>query len=309
MLRRSLLFLFAALLAGALHAPAFATPVFPPGFPVGLEPAPGLSVSSHYPGFEDVNRHVQVAITSLPPAAYEKMRGTLAKGQPAGSGPREESFRFTSGSGFLVSGTIEDKGVAVHRFFLMAPPTDKPARPAVLIRVEVPDAARATYTDAAVRKMLASVTFRKVPTSELLGLLPFKLTDLAGFRVAKIVPGTVVVTDGPTDDLTHQPYAIVFVGRGAPADKDRARFARDILTTAPVLNLAVTSSEPMRIKSLPGYEIRAKAEDRKGQPLKVVQWVRFGTAGFLGVIGVTPDKDWDTVFNRFRALRDGVDGR
>jgi hypothetical protein len=309
MLRRSLLFLLAALLAGALHASAFAAPVFPPGLPVGLEPAPGLSVSHHFPGFEDIDRHVQVAITSLPLAAYEKMRTTLAKDRSAEGGPHEESFRFAGGAGFLVSGAVKDKGVPVHRWFLLTPPTDKEAGPAMLIRVEVPDTARAAYPDAAVRKMLASVTLRKVPTKELLGLLPFKLTDLAGFRVAKVAPGTVVLTDGPSDNLTNEPHVVVFVGRGAPADKDRARFAHDILTTAPVLNLAITSGEPMRIKSLPGYEIRAKAEDRQGHPLKVVQWIRFGTAGFLGVIGVTPDKKWDAVFNRFRALRDGVAGR
>lgn len=308
MLRRSALILLAVLLAGI--APAQAAPVFPPGLRVGLEPAADLKVSSRVHGFDDIDRHVHVGILSLPATAYEKMRATLAKERPGVSGPKSESFAFAGGSGFLVSGSTQDKGVAVHRWFLLAPPAANGAPGlATLIRVEVPEAARATYTDEAVRKMLASVTFRKVPESELLGLLPFKLTDMAGFRVAKVAPGSVVVTEGPSDDVARQPYVIVSVGRGAPSSDDRGRFARDLLSSAPVRDLTVTSAEPMRINGLPGYEIRAKAENQHGQPIKLVQWLRFGSAGFLGIVAVAPGDNWDALFNRFRALRDGVDAR
>ena len=56
----------------------------------------------------------------------------------------------------------------------------------MLIKVDVPDAARAVYSDAAIRQALASVTFRPAPIQEQLGLLPFKLGEMAGFRVVKV---------------------------------------------------------------------------------------------------------------------------
>ena len=73
--------------------------------------------------------------------------------------------------------------------------------------------------------------------------------------------------------------------------------------------MRVTSADAMRISGAPGYELRATGEDAKGKPLKVVQWVRFGGSGFLAVLGVAPEDKWDATFNRFRALRDGVDAK
>ena len=78
-----------------------------------------------------------------------------------------------------------------------------------MIRVEVPQAALAVYSEEAVRKMLASVAFRTVPTEELLGMLPFKLGDLAGFRVMRVVPDGILVIDGQGDDMSAKSYALV----------------------------------------------------------------------------------------------------
>ena len=80
----------------------------------------------------------------------------------------------------------------------------------MLIKVDVPDAALAVYSDAAIRQALASVTFRPTPIQEQLGLLPFKVSELAGFRVMKVLAaGGVIMTEGPNDDIGNQPYMIV----------------------------------------------------------------------------------------------------
>ena len=55
--------------------------------------------------------------------------------------------------------------------------------------------------------------------------------------------------------------------------------------------------------------MRATAQDPTGQQVAVVQWLRFGTGGFMRVLGVAPKDDWDKLFNRFRAVRDGVASR
>ena len=65
----------------------------------------------------------------------------------------------------------------------------------------------------------------------------------------------------------------------------------------------------MRIGGRPGYEIRARGKDAQGDPSAVVQWVRFTGGGFLRVVGVSRNEQWDEMFNRFRAVRDGVELR
>jgi hypothetical protein len=303
-------FAAAAVVLGVLVSSAMAAPVFPPGLRVGLEPAAGLALSRRFPGFEDAERHVVVTILELPAAAYDKlMRSAVAKDQQGLTDVKRESFTFAGGLGYLVSGAARDNGIPVHRWFLVASAAAE-AVPnlALLVRVEVPEPARAVYTDAIVRQMLASVAFRRVSLQELLGLLPFKLTAMAGFRVVKVMPGGVLVTDGTGEDLAKQPYAIVTVGRGAPDQStDRSRFARDMLTATPLRDLKVTMAEPMRISGSPGHEIRAEATGLDGAPIALVQWLRFGGGGgFLRIVAVARRQDWDAMFNRFRALRDGV---
>ena len=39
----------------------------------------------------------------------------------------------------------------------------------------------------------------------------------------------------------------------------------------------------------------------------VVQWLRFGTAGFLQMIGIVRADVWPTEFTRLRAVRDSID--
>ena len=314
MRRRALIVVLMVLAGLAAPSPAAATPVYPPGLRIGLEPAGNLTVSRRFPGFEDADRRVVVGIFDLPAAAYEQLsRSAFAPEQQGLTNTKRENFPFTSGIGVLVSGMAQAEGTQMHRWFLVAAATPAQAKDlAMMVRVEVPEAARSVYTDEVVRKMLASIAFRELPVEELLGLLPFKMTDLAGFRVLKIVPDGVIVIDGAGDDLSKQSYAVVTAGRGAPDDvADRARFARDLMTTAPLRNLELTSADAMRIGGWPGFEIRGQAKGLKGEPVKLVQWLRFTGAagGFVRIVAVAGNENWDAAFNRFRALRDGVNLR
>jgi len=63
----------------------------------------------------------------------------------------------------------------------------------------------------------------------------------------------------------------------------------------------------LRVSGLQGYEIRAQARGIDGEAVTLVQWVRFGSGGFLRVVGVTSKENWDALFTRFRAIRDGVE--
>ena len=254
-----------------------------------------------------------IAILELPAGAYGEVEASLfAKNQAGIEDVKRERFPFDSGIGLLASGHARQNGTSVYKWLLLAKAFAGPAQNlTAVINVEVPEAARAVYTDAVIRKALASATFRPAPIEEQLGLLPFKLTERAGFRVMQVLPGGgIILTDGPTDDINKQPYMIVSIGRGTPAgSSERGRFARDLLTSAPVRDLTMRSAEPMRLSGGPGYEIRATAKGLAGEEISLVQWVRFGASGFLRVIGVSRPDAWDALFPRFRAVRDGINSK
>lgn len=317
MLRRLpilLVAVWATLLAALALSPAFAAePVFPQGTRIGLVPPEGLKPSGQFPGFEDSARKVTVVIFDLPGRAYEAIEhsafGEAVKGLTV---EKRELFAFADGIGFLITGHGQIDGANVYTYDLLINSfSPKLGQVAAFVRVHVPDAAHAVYPEAAIRAALRSVAFRVPPVAELLSHVPFKFGELAGFRVLRVAPPAVaVLIDGAGDDPVDNPYVLVSVGRGAPEQADaRARFARDLLMTAPLKNVAVTASESMRIQNLPGYEVRATAQGPNGAPVAVVQWLRFGSSGYLRVVGVVAKERWDELFPRFRAVRDGIDLR
>ena len=294
---------------GPAWAPAFAADVvFPLGVRVGLELPGDLKLSTRFPGFEDIDRNVSVTIFDLPAAAYPELeRAAESKIQPNLTNPKREDFTFRSGAGKLISAQGQGPDFKTHRWTLVAAAAaDKNL--AMVINVDVPDAALAVYSDVVIRKALATVTFRPTPIQEQLGLLPFNVGELAGFRVVKaLAPGSVIMTDGPSDEIIKQPFMIVSIGQGAPEQPDaRAKFARDMLSSAPLRELIPQSAEAMRIGGVPGFEIRADAKGPSDDQLSVVQWMRFGGGSYLRVVGVGRKADWDTLFSRFRAVRDGI---
>jgi hypothetical protein len=312
--RRLLVYLVAAMLviwaAPAVLGPAFgAEPVFPPGLRIGLEPPGNLKPSTRFPGFEDFDRKVAITILDLPAGAYAELeRAAQSPNQRGLTDMKREDFTFRSGAGLLVTARTQVNDANLHKWILLAAAAaDKDLT--VLITVEVPETALAVYSDAAIRQALASVTFRPAPLQEQLGMLPFKLGQLAGFRVVKALPaGGVIMTEGPSDDISKQPYVIVSIGQGSPEQPDdRAKFARDLLAAAPLRDINVESAEAMRIGGRPGFEIRAQAKGLNGEPILVAQWLRFNGGNFLRVVGVGRKDAWDALFTRFRAVRDGVE--
>jgi len=312
-MRNRLFVYFFAAWAGLLgFTPAVAAElVFPPGLRIGLEPAGDLKLAHQFPGFEDPARNVTVTIFDLPSSAFHELE-TAAFNNNQLANVKRESFPFANGIGFLISGSSQQNGVTIYRWSLLSQAVGGTVQNlTALINVQVAESARSTYSDEVVRKMLASVNFRTAPIQEQLSLLPFKLGDLAGFRVMQVLPtGSVILAEDGSDRSAAQPFMIVSIERGGPAEAgDRATFSRDLLANAPVRDLTLQSAESMRINGMPGYEIRAQGKDPTGAPVSVVQWLRFGTGSFLRVIGVSPTEKWNGTFERFRALRDGIAAR
>jgi hypothetical protein len=303
--------LLTSLLLAAAAPAAFAEATFPPVSRVGLEVPAELKVSSRIRGFEDLERKVVVEVNDLPRAAYDKIMQSAFTDELAGArNIKRESFPYRLGIGYLISGDTTEDGVERYRLSMIGSPIQSPPYEdlVAVIRVSLPQAARDVYTDDVIRTMLASVTYRRVPLEEHLAQLPFRVSEFSGFRVLQVSPpGTLVLIDGEGSDLMRQPYLIVSAGPGTVGTDDRARAARNLMASAPFRDINVQFADTIRVANTPTHEILAQAQTQNGSPISVVQWVRFGSAGHMRIVGVSPRESWEQLFPRFRAVRDAIE--
>jgi hypothetical protein len=74
--------------------------------------------------------------------------------------------------------------------------------------------------------------------------------------------------------------------------------------------MRIVNSESLRIGALPGHEIKVEAKDvNSGKDLTMVQWIRFGGNGFMRLVGISSNENWQDAYRRFRAVRDGITAR
>jgi hypothetical protein len=146
-------------------------------------------------------------------------------------------------------------------------------------------------------------------------MLPFTLGDLAGFHVENVLPGRAVMLidtpDGvPTDNFDARMFVAAFDG-GPSENDDHGQFAR--MTFGQIVGIKdvqITMSEPLRFGGQSGFQTTAQAKDMKtGDDIMVAQWLRFGTGGFLQMIGMAKAGGWTTALTRLRAVRDGIQVR
>ncbi len=289
-----------------------ADPAFPPGSRVGLTPLVGLNPAKTFVGFETEDQGVKVLVTELPAEAYGEVMNAF-KANPAGTGGvKPESIETAAGLAYYTAENAKDGATSVRRYSMILPGGTFSG----YIAVQVPENASKIYTDDAVRQMFASAAIRKqVPVEEQLGLLPFKIGDLAEFKnIRTLAPGAaVIIADG--DEVTGfeaAPFMVIGLIASTPTQpEDRGRFAQQIATTIPgVRDARITMSEPIRIEGQPGYETRIDATSGKDNTaVTVVQWLRFGSTNSVRVIGSAPRDLWTKAFPRFRAVRDGIQPR
>jgi hypothetical protein len=292
---------------------AAAEPVFPPGSRIGLVPPAGMTVSGLVQGFEDRDKNASMIFVELSGEAYPEIEKSFAVDKLRAQGidvQAREELALKDGRGFLVIAHQPVAGTPMRKWALVATQHDITA----VISVQVPDAAQDTYPDTVLRASLATFTTRvAVPVQEQLELLPFSLKDLAGFRIVRAAAtGAALLTDGPSDaiELSDQPLLLItFLPPVGDQASDRDSMARRAISATPgVKDMRVVRSEPLRLAGQPGHEIVVDAKDAKTEAdLRVVQWLRFGPAGSLRLLGAARADQWERMFPRFRAVRDGIE--
>jgi len=304
-------FLLAFVFALGLGFPAFAAePVFPPGSRVGLVPAPGMTPGKSFQGFEDREKRVVVLVSEVSAQTYNRIAEDFSTDAIRRSGMEEisrETLALSSGEGLLIVTRQGQDGTALRKWALLTRAADL----TVTIIGVVPETARETYPDTALRAAFSSVVVRaKLTPEEMLAVLPYGLGDLAGFRLMRASPdGAAVLTLGPQDTSlpAEQPYFMIAPRAiEPPAPDERDRFAqRAMAGFLQRPNVRIVNSEQMRIGGVPGHQIVAIGQDeRTGDELAMVQWLRFGP-GVVQMFGIARRDRWDDVFTRMRTVRDG----
>ena len=305
--------ILAAALAWLVLAPAAraADPIFPIASRVGLVPPAGMVVSKGFVGFEDVAKDSAILIAAQPPAAYPEIEKSLATDALKKNGitvDNREEMQFDFGKGILVVGKQAADKTRYRKWLLIAQAKDLTA----LVNVQIPEQ-EAAYPDAAVRAALATLAVRAtIPDAEKLSLLPFTVGDLAGLHIENVLPGRAVMLidtpDGvPTNNLDTRMFVAAFDG-GPTENDDHGQFAR--MTFGQIVGIKdvqITMSEPLRIGGQSGFQTMAQAKDMKtGEDIMVAQWLRFGTGGFMQMIGMAKAGVWSTELTRLRAVRDSI---
>jgi len=311
----------AALAVAALASSAWAgEAIFPPGSHIGLVPPDGMAISTAFSGFADPKEDAAIVLGTLPAAAYSQLEKTLDADALKKEGitvEKREPMQLNIGKGFLLTGRQVADKTHYRRWLLLAATDDLTA----LVNVQAPEQ-NSVYSDQVVRAALTTLAVRAtVPDAEQLSLLPFTVGELAGFHVDGILRGrALMLSDAPAQaaqDAAKQAtpgridaHLLIAALPGGPTEaEDREKFARLAFGgIAGLKNVRLTVSEPLRIGGQAGYQTMAEAKDtRTGADVQVVQWLRFGSGGFLQMVGVAPADNWTSVLARLRTVRDSVD--
>jgi hypothetical protein len=318
MMLRTALMLFALAASGPALA---ADPVFPVGSHIGMVPPAGMSPSAAFPGFEDRERKAAILLTQVPGPAYEQFLKAMSSGAiniPGVSNAKRELMLTESGAAHLVVGDQEADGTKFRKWLMITRRNitqhGADATFSFVVTAQVPADADDAYPEEVIRKALATVALRgAIPPEEILDNMPFRVTERANFEgVRLLIPGqAVMLTERAAPDQKADTALMISVGTGAPAQaNDRATFAQNVLRNIQGFsNLKILSQDQIRVGGQPTHEIRLEGQSADNTDVVIVQWMRFGVAGFVRIVGVSPKEQWPENFTRFRQVRDGINAR
>jgi hypothetical protein len=304
-----------AVIALAITPALAANPIFPVNSRVGLVPPAGFAPSAKFPGFENPELNAAILIVELPAEAFAELEkgftneALKARGMTVAA---REALTVADGRGVFVAGPQESGGQKRYEAVMIATASGI----TTVVSVQMLEATHATLTDAMLRDSLKTLAVRKeVPDAERLSVLPYKLGNLAGFRIIRSGrDGAAILTEGPNDavEAVAQPFMIIGIAPGqAPKPEERDTFARRIFSTAPgIKDVKIIRAEPLRMGRANGYEIVAEAKDLKSDvDVTTVQWLRFGSSGYMQMLGIARRTTWNDAFTKMRAIRDGIDSQ
>lgn len=289
-----------------------AEPLFPPASRIGMIPPQEMTLSKRFSGFENEERAAAITFSEMPPQAFDQLTASLTKESLKRQGlevKSRETVKLGSSSGLLISASMTKPEMG-RKWLLVV--KDKDLTGLVMAQVL---GGHDGYSDAQILDALKSIALRHdVSLDEQVSALPFRIGEKAGFRPVRVMAGnSVLFTDGPKDTIKslEQPMMILAASLQPPPPPGelRTRFAREALYSNQVLkDIRIERSESFRLKGQDWHEIVAKAvEAESGQPIVVVQSIRFDNDRYVRMVGLTREEQRDQNMPRFRSIADGIE--
>jgi hypothetical protein len=298
----------AALALFASFGAMAAEPTYPPGSRIGLTPPKDMVLSKRFSGFENISSGFTITIAEMPAEAYAQLSSGLTEEQLKRQGfmvQSREAVKLGSRTGFLISG-MQASGKVQFRKWVLG--VSDPSVTALIV------AQGSGYGEDEMQASLRSVAVRPaLPIADQLAALPFRIGDMAGLRPVRVLSGnTLMITDGPADisKVIDQPLLVIANSFTPPPPPGEAReqFARAALASnRTIRNPQVERSQGFRQNGQDWHEIVARAVDGpSGEPIVVMQTIRFGTATYLRAVGIARADKRDAYLPRFRTVIDSV---
>jgi hypothetical protein len=300
--------LLCVLALAALTGAALAEPTFPPGSRIGLEPPKDMVLSRRFSGFENPAKSASITLSELPAEAYPQLSAGLSDEQLRKQGftvKSREAIKLGDRAGFLIAG---DQAAGQQRLQKWVLGVADPTMTAFVVAQGnglAPEEMRAALKSVALRAPL--------PIKDQIAALPFRVSELAGFRPVRVVAGnSLLMTEGPLDTwkAAEQPLVVVASSfqPAPPSPEAREQFAKAILASNQSLkNLEFERAQPFRLGGQEWHEIVARAVDApSGRPVVVMQTLRFTPTAYLRMVAVTRADKREAYLPRFRKVVDGI---
>ncbi|GJE56145.1 MULTISPECIES: hypothetical protein [Methylobacterium] len=305
--------------------------VFPPSSRFGFQPPSDMAPSKRFMGFERMEGGAMVSVVELPAGAYAEIEKSFTddnlKSQGFAVDSREavkvsgglDGLLFTGGQSVPAAPTPDASGAPSAEA-----PAISPGGPTIkkwLLLVNGPDVTGIVVaqitpgaeTDETIKAMLLGVTLRPaLSLDQQIDALPFRISDLAGFRPVRVLAGnSVLLTRGPKDQLVNLEQPILVLAQAVqqpPAAEQREAFARAALYSNQTMkDFVIERSQSYRQNGIDWHEIVARANDIPTSTAVVVtQTIRFNPDGYLRSLGVVRADQRDETLSLFRQVVDSV---
>ena len=293
--------LLAVTLCLVLIVPAYGATLVP-GTKVALEPPPGFTPETQFPGFRNATG-ASIMVTEIP-GPIDKLREGLTKSGLAGRGMtllETSDVKVDGRDAQLFRVTQAAQGIAFEKWVVVF----GTANDSVFILATYPESEAEALREPMKQAVLSARWNRDAVIDRFAGL-PFRVAETATLKIANVISNSVVLTEGGVQGLAtpDSPFLVVGASISEVDLTDLKSFCearlKQIEQVSGVENL---TGRATKVDGLPAYELTADAADKNsGMPLRVYQLVIAAGNRYFLAQGLVGAKRADSILPQFREI-------
>ena len=265
--------------------------VYVPGKTVGLAPPSGFVLSAKFSGFEHGESGSSILVVELPAEAYGQVATQMTDPALATKGitvTARKTIKVGDVDGIVLTGTQQTAGKAISKWIVMLGTKD------ATVMLTAQDLSGAALSEAAVSKLIESITFRPPPGLDAqIAELPFALGDLSGFRVVRAFAGSgISLTKGPKDVVrdASQPLIVIVspLAKPYPTDLKPAQVAETLIRGIQTISVGeFGETVKAKVAGADGHETVVPAKHTGSNTDVIVsQWLRLDEGRQIRVLAI-----------------------